>query len=106
MSLALLPNDEYVLSASSDGSVHVWDLMGGRSLGSVQCAGQVAALATSVVCTVLAVGNELQLWDVSSRRLLAGFTGETPFISCAAYGNVIVAGDEGGRLYVFDATVG
>jgi NACHT domain- and WD repeat-containing protein len=72
--------------------------------------GPVNALAMSddgrIVATVCA--RELNVWDLDSRRSLTSFYGDA-FFSCVAAtsdGHRIVAGDEAGRVHVFDLVTG
>jgi WD40 repeat protein len=50
---------------------------------------------------ILGSNNTIKVWDLSSGKVIASFTAESPIASCAIApdGVTIVAGDESGRVY-------
>jgi WD40 repeat protein len=102
-SVVMTAGGKRAVSASSDGTLKMWDLKTGRNVQTLEGGfGAVARVAMSgdEKRAVSAADGVLQVWDLESGVGLATFHCEATAHCCAfATPNLIVAGDEGGRVY-------
>jgi WD40 repeat protein/serine/threonine protein kinase len=106
-SVVLTPDGTRAISVSSDGTAKVWDLNSGRLIHTLKAHTRqvvdATVLSNDIVLTV-SYDRTVRAWDLGSGELLATFTGEAPMITCtsAPGEQVIMAGDEGGRVYFLE----
>jgi WD40 repeat protein len=91
------------ISASSDGTLKLWDLATGEQRRTLKGhSNSVKAVAvTADGKQAISADNTLKLWNLETGEVIAHFTGESPISCCAVAsdGVTIVAGDALGRMY-------
>jgi WD40 repeat protein len=107
--LSISPDGRVLLSASSDGGVHVWDLPAARlrySFGGHSA--EVTALAvTPDSRRALSASHDrtLKLWDLASAQLVHTFAGQTKWVGALAIspdGRVAVSASSDCTLWLWD----
>jgi WD40 repeat protein len=103
--VVVTPDGNHVISTSADETLKLWDL----SIGDFQLAferhyGWVNSLAGTpdgALVILASADKALKLWNLESDTLIASFSGESQFLSCAVAPNglTIVAGDQSGQLH-------
>jgi WD40 repeat protein len=111
--LAFHPHWPWLASGANDGSVHLWDLAAGRSLGLLhQFAQSVHGLAFRPDGWLAAAchGHRVALWELGEAsslpkppdRLLTGHTGEVWGVGFSADGRYLASGGDGGVIILWD----
>src|SRR5581483_10420563 len=104
--VAIAPDDSYIASGSDDGTIRIWDSVTGRALRTLRGhAGGITAIAwlfDGEHIVSVAVDGTMYVWRRENGTIVAGFTGESPFLSCAAApdGMTIIAGDRSGQAHI------
>jgi WD40 repeat protein/bifunctional DNase/RNase len=106
---ALSADGKRVLSASSDGTLRLWDTTSGETVRILQGhTGSVTACALSANGQVALSGGQdgtLRLWSTERSetvRILQGHTGSVTACALSANGQVALSGDEKGMLRLWD----
>ncbi len=108
--VAFSPDGLNVASASSDGSVQVWNVSDGRALGEM--ATQTAAVAYSPAGHTMATGtgsHDVDLWDQSRGVVLETLQGDTAEVSALAFspdGRTLAAGSWDQSVRLWDVSSG
>ncbi|NEP84488.1 MAG: hypothetical protein F6K39_44070, partial [Okeania sp. SIO3B3] len=103
-SVAVTPDNKYVISSSYDYDVRVWNLETGDKVGVFRghegTVLDVVGLANSRAISA-SEDKTLKLWDLTTKKAIATFIGSSGFKRCAVApdGRTIVAGDYFGRLH-------
>jgi hypothetical protein len=110
-SVAFSPDGKTLASASSDGTVRLWDVATHRQIGN-PLAGYgegVTSVAFSADGTTLATGSEdhtVRLWDVATHRQignpLAGHAGPVFSVAFSPDGTALATGGEGHAVRLWD----
>jgi WD40 repeat protein len=103
--VAVRPDGKRAVSASWDHTLKVWDLETGLALrtlgGHSDRVSGVAVTPDGKRAVSASWDNTLKVWDLESGLLFATFHCDAPAWCCAfADEHRIVAGDEGGRVYI------
>jgi WD40 repeat protein len=103
--LAVTPDGKRAVSASADETLNVWDLATGRALRTLEghSAGVHGVAVTPDGRRVASASQDqtLKVWDLDTGLLIATFHCDAPANCCAfADNHRIVAGDQGGRVYI------
>jgi WD40 repeat protein len=103
--VALTPDGKQAVSASGDNTLKVWDLDTGRALrtleGHFTSVSGVAVTPDGKRAVSASWDRTLKVWDLDTGLLVATFHCDAPARCCACVDNRrIVAGDEGGRVYI------
>jgi WD40 repeat protein len=104
LAVAVTPDGRYVVSASGDHTLRVWDLETGLELRTL-------AGHTSWVVSVTADGryavsasddDTLRVWDIETGKSLSTYHGDSVFAACAlgSTGSAVVAGEYLGRVHI------
>ncbi|NES01067.1 MAG: hypothetical protein F6J86_46155, partial [Symploca sp. SIO1B1] len=102
------PNGKWVISASRDNTIKVWNLETGKEIFTLT---DHTSLVLAVAVTpdgkrVISASsdNSLKVWDLESREAIASFTGETGLQCCAIApdGVTIVVGEYSGQLHFLE----
>jgi WD40 repeat protein len=96
---------KHAVSASADKTLKVWDLNAGRLLRTLEGhSASVDCVALTVNCKRVVSASEdktVNVWELDTGLLVATFHCDAPTHCCAcADDQRIVAGDEGGRVYI------
>jgi WD40 repeat protein len=101
--MAVTPDGKRAVSASDDHTLKVWDLENGRALHTLEGHSnwvRGVAVTGDGRRDVSASGDHtLKLWDLETARCIATFICDAFALCWAAAGDLIVAGDSGGRVY-------
>lgn len=104
--VAVDPAGRFILSASSDRTIRIWDFSTGKELESLLGhSREIWSLAVSGDGTLAASVSDdrcLIVWDLPKRSILARFSGEGALVPCAMSpdGKYIATGDEAGALHL------
>lgn len=118
--IAILPDNDTILSGSADGTIRKWSLAQGAAIGSISVGGPVTSLALSsdghllVVSAHVADNNgkddfHVRRWDVRRGDWLPPLKGHlTSILSVAVSrdGKVIATGDLGSTIKVWNGETG
>jgi WD40 repeat protein len=99
------PDGQYVVSASEDNTLKVWELATGKELHTLS--GHTSGVHGVTVSPdgqyVVSASRDktLKVWELATGRVVMSFTGEGSFNCCAITpdGRTVIAGDSGGQLY-------
>lgn len=103
--VAVTPNGEQVISAGSNGTLKIWNLVTGQELHTVTGhRGSVTAVAvTPNSQQVISAGYDgtLKVWNLATGEVITTFTGDSSILCCAVApdGLTIVAGEQSGRIH-------
>jgi WD40 repeat protein len=101
--VALSLDGRLAVSASDDKTLKIWEVASGRELGAIQghtAAVRAVALRANGKVAVSASGDRLKVWELAGGDCLATFTCDAPVLCCALAGDLVVAGDEAGRVHL------
>ena len=103
--MAVTPDGNRAVSASEDNTLKVWDLATGRALHTLKGHSygvKGVAVTPDGKRAVSASGDQtLKVWDLDTGILIATFHCDASSRCCAfADSRRIVAGDDGGRVYI------
>jgi WD40 repeat protein/serine/threonine protein kinase len=103
------PSDEFVMTASRDGTVQFWDIKTGRPQGRpLQPGGKVWSAVFSPDGRLLATGDDqrgVTIWDVESRRPVGPPLPHTPRVFTLAFnpdGKLLATGCKDGFVRLWD----
>ncbi|HEY9824682.1 MAG TPA: hypothetical protein V6D19_04485, partial [Stenomitos sp.] len=103
--MTVSPDGLFVVSASADNTLKVWDLATGNVLrtlsGHTDSVTGVTVSPDGLFVVSASWDNTLKVWKLATGRVAMSFTGEGSFRCCAIApdGRTVVAGDSGGQLY-------
>ena len=104
--VAVTADGRRAISGSDDQTLGVWDLDSGALLrrleGHTGAVTAVALLANDRLAISASRDSTLRLWDLASGACLAMAGCDHDIRAVAAAGPVVVAGDDGGLVHVFD----
>lgn len=104
--VAVTPDGRRAVSMSLDNALKVWDLESDcELLGFEVQAGETTDLCVTTDgrhAVSSSIDNTIRIWDLHNGRIVATFTCEGHAHCCAAGANVIVAGDNIGRIYFLE----
>ena len=98
------PDHRFVVSASSDRTIRIWDLSDGSLLRTLT--GHSAAVNLLSICprgdllVSVADDSEIIVWSISRGQSLCRLQADTQLTSCHTTDTHIVAGDEIGRVHL------
>ena len=99
------PDEQRIISASSDATLKVWDLNSGQEIYTLEGHGgwvrAVDVTPDGLRAVSVSWDDTLIMWDLQEGTGIAEFTGESRLLSCAILpdGKTIVAGERSGRLH-------
>jgi len=105
-SVAVLPNGKNIISVSLN-VIEIWDLERGEVInklkGHTDSVNAVAVLHDGKYIISASSDKTLKIWDIESGEVLVNFYGDSRIYSCTVSpdGDIIIAGDESGRVYFF-----
>ncbi|KOP25883.1 hypothetical protein AMR41_13365, partial [Hapalosiphon sp. MRB220] len=103
--VAVTPNEQQVISASSDNTLKVWNLDTGEEQftlnGHSNSVSAVAVTPNEQQVISASSDNTLKVWNLDTGEVITTFTGEYPINCCAVApdGVTIVAGEQSGRVH-------
>jgi WD40 repeat protein len=103
--LAITPDGRLALSASDNGTLRLWDLETGQTIGTLEGhSSGVNAVAVMPDARRVVSGSgdgALWLWDLESRKQITAFTGDEAIGNCivAPDGQTIIARETSGRVH-------
>jgi hypothetical protein len=108
--VAFSPDGRRVVSGSDDGTLRLWDAATGAALGAPLEGPRhwVKAVAFSPDGRHIVSGSAdrtLRLWDAATGAELARFESEAAILAIAAAHDTFAAGDEMGRVRIFEAVL-
>ena len=101
--VAITPNGRRGLSASTAGTLRLWDLESSRLLRTLEdraeAVNSIAMTPDGKRAISASSDRTLRVWDIESGTCLAAFTGESPMLRCAVAtdGRTIIAREKSGR---------
>lgn len=103
--VAVTPDGQHVVSASADKTLKIWHLESGNEIrtltGHADRVNGVAVTPDGGRVFSASGDNTIKVWDFATGEMIATFVCDASARCCVCAGNrKIVAGDEGGRIYI------
>ena len=111
-SVAFNPINDYIVTASKDGSAKVWDGNGSGSLFSLKHDKAVNGAVFSPDGKMIATGssdNTVKIWDAATGELKKSLDADSKEVTAVAWssdGKYIVSGGIGGKVIIWEAASG
>jgi len=107
--VAIAPDGTFIVSASEDNTVKVWDSATGEEVHSLQARNPCAVAPDGSLILAAGEDNALTLWDPATGQELGALVGHTDTISCCAVsadGSFAVSGGLDNTLKLWDLATG
>ena len=111
-SLAVTPDNGYIVSGGADNSIRIWKLSDGSHVRTINDNAQVRSVAVMPDNNTIVTGNKngaVKMWNLSDGSLIREMTGHTDMVLSVAVtpgGSQIVSGSEDNSIRIWNASNG